>query len=336
MPGAEPKPPWRRVPAALRRQVEETLGSSVTRANRVWGGYSPSATFRLFLGDGRRVICKGVPATPNEVMRRAITVEERVYSELGSFLGRWAPAFFGSIHFEDWRVLLIEDVGPAQVPPWTRAHAEAALRDYAAFHASTLGRTGVPEWVRHDRHHRFAATWRRLADTPNGLEQAAGLAVGQEQQALTWLTAHLAVLRDTADSLQAIGPPHSVLHFDTRSDNLRIQPGGRLRLFDWPYTCLAPPELDMATFVQSITAEGGPRPEECVTWYAEVLPVRADAVRASAAAMAGYFITQAWQPPIPGLPRVRSIQRRQVRSSLAWTARLLDLLAPAWLSAIPD
>ena len=50
----------------------------------------------------------------------------------------------------------------------------------------------------------------------------------------------------------------ALLHFDTRSDNLRLQSGGRLRLFDWPYASLGPPELDVAAFAQSITCEGGP------------------------------------------------------------------------------
>ena len=47
--GAEPKPPWRAVPPAVRREVERLVGSRVARALRVWGGYAPSPTFRLFL-----------------------------------------------------------------------------------------------------------------------------------------------------------------------------------------------------------------------------------------------------------------------------------------------
>src|SRR2546425_11676336 len=38
--GVEAKPPWKRVPKAVRQQVEAALGASVVRAARIWGGYS--------------------------------------------------------------------------------------------------------------------------------------------------------------------------------------------------------------------------------------------------------------------------------------------------------
>jgi hypothetical protein len=47
--GAEPKSAWRAVPRAVRSQVEGLVGARVARALRVWGGYAPSPTFRLFL-----------------------------------------------------------------------------------------------------------------------------------------------------------------------------------------------------------------------------------------------------------------------------------------------
>ena len=45
----------------------------------------------------------------------------------------------------------------------------------------------------------------------------------------------------------------------------------------------------------------------------------------SVAAIAGYFAYHAWRDPIPGLPRVRAVQRRQLRSSLMWAAQRLHL-----------
>ncbi len=37
-----------------------------------------------------------------------------------------------------------------------------------------------------------------------------------------------------------------------------------------------------------------------------------------------------------GLPRLRSIQRRQLKATLAWAARRFGLPDPRWLSAVPD
>jgi Phosphotransferase enzyme family len=324
------------VPSPVKQRAESLLGAPITRALRVWGGYAPSATFRLILSDGRRAVFKGTYPTSNEVMPKAIRDEERVYRELGSLIQPWAPTCFGSIEHADWFALVLEDLGPPQVPPWTSRRAAAALRDYARFHAATLGRTDLPTWLRRDRHHSVARTWRELAESRGGLDGTASLASRHAAEARDWLARHIEELVAAAERLIDIDPPHALLHFDTRSDNLRIQPGGRLRLFDWPYTCVGPPEFDMVAFVQSIAAEGGPQPEQCVGWYAEGMPVREKALVASIAAIAGYFADRAWQPPIPGLPRVRDIQRRQLRSSLAWCARQLRLSEPTWLAAVPD
>ncbi len=323
------------MPAEVKRRAEVLLGAEIARALRVWGGYAPSATFRLFLADGRRAVFKGTYRTSNDVMLRAIRDEERVYRELEPLIGLWAPTFFGSLEFEDWFVILLEDLGAPQVPPWTSRRAAAALRDYARFHSATLGRTDLPAWLRTDRHHSFARTWRNLAETAGGLDGTARLAGARADAAREWLAQHIDRLCTTAERLIGIDQPRALLHFDTRSDNLRIQ-NGRLRMFDWPYTCLGPHEFDMVAFAQSITTEGGPAPERCVRWYAEIIDVREEALTASIATIAGYFADRAWQPPIPGLPRVRSIQRRQLRTSLAWCARHLGLPEPTWLTAIPD
>jgi len=347
----EPKPEWRNLPLSVRERTAAELHANVRRAVRVWGGYAPSATYRLFLSDGRRVIFKGISDlsaaqfrnsgfTQQDIERQSafqrgiLADEERTYRELGPTLLPWAPEFYGSFEDSDWRVLLLEDVGPAQVPPWTADLARDALIDYAAFHASSLGRADVPDWVRRDRHHRFGRTWHKVAADSGGLMNVASLAASAAVEARRWLERHVDVLRTAAEQLERVPAPHAVLHFDTRSDNLRIQPGGRLRLFDWPYVAFGPHEFDVVAFVQSITTEGGPEPEHCMSWYTQGIEVREQAVDASIAALAGYFADAAWRPPPPGVPRVRSIQRRQLKTCLAWCSRRLELEPPAWLSAI--
>ena len=59
--------------------MARVLGSPVARAARVYGGYAPSATFRMVLADERRAFFKGVNASSNEYMRGALPKEERVY-----------------------------------------------------------------------------------------------------------------------------------------------------------------------------------------------------------------------------------------------------------------
>jgi hypothetical protein len=333
--GAEPKPPWQQVPAAVRQRTEAVLGARVQRAARIWGGYAPSPTFRLRLDDGRRAFFKGTNPDSNDFMRAALEREERVYRRIPHLISPWAPAFYGSFRQDGWHVLLLEDLGPANVPPWTAARARRAMRLFAAFHASSLGQS-LPRWLpRRAMWGRFGLFWRGIAEEPGQLEAVVGLAVGREADARAWLRAALPALRQRAEALTRVRSRQALLHFDARSDNIRL---GRteLRLFDWPFTCVGPPELDATAFAQSVACEGGPAPELLMRWYAEALSARDEVVDASVVAIAGFFANRAPGPPIPGLPRVRSIQRRQLKASLAWAARRLGLPDPAWLEAVAD
>jgi hypothetical protein len=332
--GAEPKPPWTRVPRAVRADVERLLGTRVTRAARVYGGYAPSATFRLALADGRRAFFKGIWRESNDHMRRAIAIEERIYRELGERLAPYAPAFIGAFQRDDWHVLLLEDCGPADVPPWTASKARAAARDYAAFHERNAAYE-PPAWVSRTDWQQFADIWSRLAALDGGIASAARLAGDRAPEAEAWLRANLDRLDIAARRVATVAPPYTLLHEDTRADNVRVH-GGRLRLFDWNWLSFGPSEFDVAGFAEGIAADGGPPPESFVAEYERVRPVRREELADIVAGFAAYFTAQAWRPPPPGLPRLRDVQRRQMKVCVPWAARLLGLPEPAWVGAIPD
>jgi hypothetical protein len=161
----------------------------------------------------------------------------------------------------------------------------------------------------------------------------AALAGRQQPDAAAWLVRNFDALQAAEQALALAREPFALLHFDTRSDNIRLQ-GDVLRMFDWPFAAVGPAEFDVAAFAQSIESEGGPDADTVVGWYEAVLPLRHDVLVASAAGLAGYFADRAPRPPVPGLPRLRSVQRRQLKASLSWVARLLDLPEPSWLSAV--
>ncbi len=283
------------------------------------------------LADGRPAFFKGVNATSNDYMRDALPREERVYRELDRFIRPWAPAFLGSFKRLDWHVLLLEDVGPQTMPPWSPAKARRSARSFATFHASTHGRP-LPRWLSRTEHHESAGFWRSLSESGD-IAKTAALARRHADEAREWLDVALPVLRQNAARLVHLRGPHSLVHFDTRSDNTRLQ-GEQLRMFDWNFASVGPHELDAAAFAQATEAEGGPSAERILGWYAEVMPLREPYVDASVAGIAGYFADRAWRPPIPGVPRVRSFQRRQLVVSLAWAARRFALPEPRWLAAV--
>lgn len=323
------------MPDALKDRVARILGSSVSRATRAYGGYAPSATYRLVLADGRRAFFKAsYPLAEGSAVEWVLHREIPVYSRLARYTRPWAPAYLGSFRAAGWHVLLLEDVGGTSVLPWTAAKARRAAQSYARFHLGTCGRR-FPAWLARDRHHRFGAFWRAISSERGGLARVAAVGGDSRDEARDWLARALPALVRAERGVARAREPFVLMHFDTRSDNVRLQ-GDLLRMFDWPFASVGPAEFDLAAFAQSVAAEGGPAPESVLVWYEEVLPLRPAVLASCIAGISGYFADRAPRPPMPGLPRIRSIQRRQLRASLAWAARALDLPDPAWLSGVPD
>ena len=331
--GVEAKPTWRSVPANVRRSVDDALGARVVRAMRVWGGYSPTPTFRLALDDGDRAFFKAISGTSNEFAARALAREERAYRELGAWIDPWSPRFLGALRCDDWHVLLLEDAGPKSVPPWTPPLARSIVRAFANFHASTLGRD-LPAWLARPAQVLPRVSWSRVAEASDDLREVAALAGERRAEAEAWLNAVLPTLSRLTEGAAALPGPYALLHGDTRSDNLRFS-GHRLVLFDWPFAEVGRHEFDLAALAESITVEGGPSPEQVVAWYAERLPVDADALDSAIAWLGAFFADLAWRDDIPGLPRLRPFQRRQLAVVLAWSARRRALPPPTWVASMP-
>ena len=173
-----------------------------------------------------------------------------------------------------------------------------------------------------------------LLRTEGALERAAALAGSRGADASAWLDAHLPRLRRATRAYARTKPPHALLHMDARSDNLRVHPRSErpLRLFDWPYACAGPPEIDLAFLAVTITCEGGPERETLAAWYAETGRLRPDVLAGAVAAVAGYFADAARRPEVPELPRLRAWQRKQLGVSLRWASRLLALPEPTWVA----
>jgi Phosphotransferase enzyme family len=312
--------------------VAAVLRAPVARAERVYGGYAPSATFRLRLANGKRAFFKAsYPAPKGSGVRWFMDHEARNYRRLGALIRPWAPRFLGSFARAGWHVLLLEDLGPRTMPPWTVGKVRRAARSYARFHRRTLG-TRLPGWLSRTPYKDHARFWRTLSGSGE-LAKTASLAKRRRDEASEWLDLALPVMLELERRLFRAGPPFALLHFDTRSDNCRLH-GDLLRIFDWPFASVGPAEFDVVAFCQAIAAEGGPPPERTLAWYEDVLPLRAEQLDASLAGISGYFADRSWRPPIPGLPRVRAWQRRQLKECLLWSSRRLALPEPRWLAAV--
>ena len=150
--------------------------------------------------------------------------------------------------------------------------------------------------------------WIEIEDDPEPF-----LALGLCSSA--WLDAALPILRFATEIAPLDGD--ALMHFDVRSDNLCIR-DGRAVLIDWNFACVGNPLADVACWLPSLHAEGGPAPDV-------ILPEGAAEL---AALLAGYFGAHAARPEIPEAPHVRTLQLRQARTALPWAARALGLPPP--------
>ena len=152
-----------------------------------------------------------------------------------------------------------------------------------------------------------AADWLAVADDPAPLLET-GLCSTE------WLHDALPALTDAAAAAPLGG--RTLIHGDVRSDNLCFR-AGRVVVIDWNHAALANAEADIAFWLPSLHAEGGPPPES-------ILP----AAPGLAAWVAGYFCARAGLPFIPEAPHVRRLQAAQAGTALPWAARALGLPPP--------
>lgn len=332
--GSEAKPTWQQVPRAVRQRVVEALAAPVKRAMRIWGGYTPTPTFRLALADGRRAFFKGTFCESNEISTRALQIEIDVYQQVRDVASAWMPQFYATFEHEDWRVLLLEDLGPKSVPPWTRGRAKAITQAIARFHQATLGKP-LPDWLPRPEERLAREDWARTVQETEGMQKLAALAKDQSAAAAAWWQAASPVLDHVLAQSALREAPYALLHGDLRSDNLRFH-RGRLSLFDWPAISVGRPEWEIVPYAQSVAVEGGPPPDQILTWYHERLALDAAAVEEAIAWWVVFFAARAWQEEIPGLPRVRRFQRQQLAQMVGWASRQWDLPQPDWVCRLQD
>jgi Ser/Thr protein kinase RdoA (MazF antagonist) len=134
---------------------------------------------------------------------------------------------------------------------------------------------------------------------------------------VAWLEAALPDLLAAEGAAVLDGP--DLLHADVRSDNLCFQ-GSRAILVDWNWACRGNGRFDIAAWLPSLYAEGGPAPET-------ILPDEPEL----AALLSGFWAAQAGLPPPPDASGVREVQLLQLRTALPWAARALSLppISPA-------
>lgn len=282
----------------LKRRIEETAGKRLVHLEPVrGGGYSLALRLKATFEDGATAFVK---ASTTDDTARFLRAERHVYKSLGpkSFL----PAYLGFHDDGDRPLMLLEDLtGATWPPPWTNARIDAVLSALDA-----VRQTPIPSGLESLETHRASLTaWKVVAENP-----APFLSIGLCSE--DWLERALPDLLAAETSLDLGG--EALVHLDVRSDNLCFRADGSAVLVDWNWAVVGNPNMDLAGWLPSLHAEGGPAPERPLphagTW---------------AASLSGYFASQAGLPPSEGAPTVRVVQLTQLKSALPWAVRELGL-----------
>jgi hypothetical protein len=259
----------------------------------VSGGYTLMEHWLVERKDGTPAFAK---VAVDEATAGFLRDEHRVYSEVkGGFL----PAFLGWDDDGKRPILLLEDLTEAHwPPPWREDEVEAVLATLDEIHAAAPP-AGLPRLTLEEFH-----TWREVESDPEPF-----LALGLVQAG--WLEQALPLLLAATDRCVVEGD--AFLHLDTRSDNICFR-AGRALLVDWNWAHTGNAAVDVAFWLPSLFAEGGPPPTE-------VLPDAGDLT----ALVSGFFAPIAGLPPPAGAPTVRPLQLAQLKVALPWAVDVLGL-----------
>jgi Phosphotransferase enzyme family len=287
----------------LESRISDASQKRVLRLEPVnGGGYSLALRLRAFFEDGTTAFVK--VATSQE-LAQFLRTEHHVYSSLGK--QDFLAAFYGWDDDGLNPLLILEDFGAAFcAPPWTTSRIDAVLATLERVH-HTPAPLDIPP-LESPETREMLSGWKVVAENP-----AAFLSL--DLCSMAWLEHALPDLLEAEAKIVLTGT--NFLHLDVRSDNLCFPKDDRAVLVDWNWVSVGNGEFDLAAWLPSLEAEGGPPPEtflsDAAVW---------------AAALSGFFASRAGLPAPEAAPTVRGVQRQQLTTALPWAARALGLSVP--------
>ncbi len=278
----------------LDERIARAAGSAPVQYRRVAGGYSSADRFVVSLADGRSVFVKSAEA---DNLAGWLRREHEVY---GALAGTFLPEFVGWDDDGKRPVLVLEDLSGADwTARWDGTRIDAvreALTELVAQPAPP-NTASIAESLPD-----LFGRWQVVAENPLPF-----LSTGLRDE--RWLEWSLPTILAATERAPVSGS--ALCHLDVRSDNLCFR-DGRATLVDWNWASYANPDVDVAAWLPSVRAEGGPEP-----W--EVLPDSGEL----AAFVAGVWAAVVGLPAPETAPTVRGVQRAQLAVALDWIDREL-------------
>ncbi len=227
---------WLDLPERVRLGVEEILSAPVAEASSQAGGFSPGTADRIRTADGHRAFVKAVSRAQNEQTVGLHRREAKVAAQLPA--NPRIPAFLGSYDDGEWVALVLEDIdGRHPATPWLEHELHSVLTSLTALASeltpSPVGDLPTAKEILADD---FAGWTRVLADPPPDLDP--------------WAHRNIHQLLNLADRGLDVLAGDTLVHTDTRADNLLIRPNGTVVVLDWPWACVGAAWLDILLLLE--------------------------------------------------------------------------------------
>jgi aminoglycoside phosphotransferase (APT) family kinase protein len=202
---------WDQLPGRIRDAIEERIGGRVVEAVTQAGGFSPGLAARLLLEDGRRIFVKAVSESANPDS----PVMHRREAEVVAATPVSAPVPRLHLTYEDdgWVVLGFDDVdGRHPTMPWHEDDLGLVVRSLEGMSA-LLTPSPIESHTGSSRFARPIQGWTRALDR-------------NEDRLDPWALRNLERLAELEALAPAAAAGETLLHFDTRADNLLIAVAG--------------------------------------------------------------------------------------------------------------
>jgi len=209
--------------------------------------------------------------------------------------------------------------------------AHTSMLDYTCDVEDVAGRHPHEPWQEEDLSLVIAALKKMAADltpSPIALQETAVGALRRningwhvallrnERRLDPWCVEHLAQLAELEAEAPQVAAGETLLHFDTRADNILIA-DDRVYVVDWPNARIGAAWVDWVAMAPSVAMQGGPDPETFLNRF-DVAGIPKHTIDAVLCSIAGYFVVRALEPSPPGLPTVRAFQAAQGVAALKW------------------
>lgn len=225
---------WARLPMGARDWLQEQVDGKTINFASTAGGYA-SGVAGLLTASGNMFFVKAVPLdSPSSA---DYITEARVARALASSVP--TPRLLHEGSADGW-VLLVFDVAMGQTPdePWPRDQLLTVMKMLDGLSPRL---TPSPVWdlpTVADRMRGRCTTWSRLLETGSFGQLSEG-------DLSEWEREHLPRLAHLEQSWENLVVGETLLHFDLRHDNLKIDDHGRICILDWGRACKGPDWVDV-------------------------------------------------------------------------------------------